>query len=184
MKKIYIKEIQPYKKAATPPLILTITLDKDSHNYFTTLRNKYYPKHCNYLEAHLTFFHRLPSDVFSIEEIIQKLSGREILTLQVTNINNIGNGVVFTVFSDELQLLHKTFQQYLKPYLITKDRVVLKPHITIQNKVTAFKASETAAVLLANFNPFIIQGTGITAWHYIKGSWLLQQHYPFLSRAN
>ena len=164
---------------AAPPLIVTIALDKVSHDYFTVLRNIHYPKHCNYLEAHLTLFHRLPADIMLINEALKKAATRSIINMEVTGIKNIANGVFYNVESTELLALHKKLQQSFKPWLITKDRKKLWPHITIQNKVTAYKASQTAALILLDFKPFTLQGTGFTVWQYCKGPWKLVQQYPF-----
>jgi len=164
---------------AAPPLIVTISMDKVSHDYFTALRNTHYPKHCNYLEAHLTLFHRLPADIILIDEVLKKAAARAILHMEVTGIKNIVNGVIYNVESVELLGLHKKLQQSLKPWLITKDRKKLWPHITIQNKVTAYKASQTTALLLPDFKAFTLQGTGFTVWQYCKGPWKFVQQYPF-----
>ena len=164
---------------AAPPLIVTIALDKVSHDYFTVLRNIHYPKHCNYLEAHLTLFHRLPADIMLINEALKKAATRAIINMEVTGIKNIANGVYYNVNSAELLALHKKLQHSFKPWLITKDRKKMWPHITVQNKVTAYKASQTTALLLSNFKPFTLQGTGFMVWQYCKGPWKFVQQYPF-----
>lgn len=163
-----------------PPLIVTLTLDKVSHDYFTTLRNNNYPKHCNFLEAHLTLFHRLPADILLVDEVLIKTAVRPIINMEVSGITNIVSGVFYNVESAELLALHKTLQQAFKPWLITKDRKKLWPHITIQNKVTAYKAAQTTTLLLPDFKPFTILGTGYTVWQYCKGPWKLVKHYPFI----
>ena len=165
---------------AASPLIVTIALDNVSHNYFTTLRNKHYPTYCNYLEAHLTLFHRLPADILLIDEVLKKAAARAIINMEVTEIKNIANGVYFNVETAELLALHKKLQQSFKPWLITKDRKKLWPHITVQNKVTVYKASQTTALLLSNFKPFTLQAIGFTVWQYNKGPWQLLQQYPFI----
>lgn len=164
---------------AAPPLVVTISLDKVSHDYFTDLRNTHYPKYCNYLEAHLTLFHRLPADIMLIDEALKKAAARPIINMEATGIKNIINGVFYTIESAELLALHKKLQHSFKPWLITKDRKKLWPHITIQNKVTAYKASQTYALLLPDFKPVTLQGTGFTVWQYCKGPWKLLQQYPF-----
>jgi hypothetical protein len=42
------------------PLILTLSLDKASHQFLTNLRSKYFPAHRNFLSAHVTLFHAIP----------------------------------------------------------------------------------------------------------------------------
>ena len=164
---------------AKAPLILTLALDEAAHDLFTALRNKYFPKYCNYLSAHLTLFHHLPENVALIDEVLQEQCRRNILTLEVTGIKNMGNGVAFTIASAELQAMHKAMQQQFEPYLISQDRKALWPHITIQNKVTAYKAKQTTDILLQEFKPFTIQGTGITSWLYLNGPWAKKEEYKF-----
>lgn len=164
---------------AKVPLILTLSLDEAAHDLFTALRDKYFPRYCNYLAAHLTLFHHLPENVALVDEVLQEQCRRKIFTLDVTGIKNIGNGVAFTIASAELQGMHKAMQQRLETYLIPQDRKTLWPHITVQNKVTAHKAKQTADILLQEFTPFTIQATGITSWLYLNGPWLKKEEYKF-----
>ncbi|CAN5810955.1 2'-5' RNA ligase family protein [soil metagenome] len=161
------------------PLIVTLTLDESSQEYFTALRNQYFPKHCNYLQAHLTLFHALPSDSFFIDETLQKLANRITIQLEINGIKSIGNGVAFTVFNKDLSILHKQMQQLFDEYLVAQDRQRLWPHITVQNKVTAFKAKQTLDILSADFKPFNITAIGFSTWLYLKGPWGHKQNYPF-----
>jgi hypothetical protein len=165
--------------ATAPPLIVTVTLDKASHVYFTELRNRYFPAYCNFLEAHLTFFHRLPSSLSIIDESLRRSAERTLMNLEVTGIKNIGNGVVFNIISDELQQLHKDMQRTFDKYLITQDRKKLRPHITVQNKVTAYKAKQTMEKLSQDFKPFAIQAIGFNTWLYLKGPWQKVDDYLF-----
>ncbi|RYY70620.1 MAG: 2'-5' RNA ligase family protein [Chitinophagaceae bacterium] len=161
------------------PLILSILLEEASHLYFTNLRNQYFPKHCNYLEAHLTLFHRLPSGNALIHKTLEDICKRPKMELPVTAIKSMGNGVAFELRSPELAGLHKTLQQKFSRFLITQDRNKLWPHITIQNKVTAFKAATTLAVLQKDFKPFTVQAIGIGSWLYKNGPWEKQADYMF-----
>ncbi|RZL99765.1 MAG: 2'-5' RNA ligase family protein [Pedobacter sp.] len=163
------------------PVILTLTLDAASHAFFTELRTQHFPKHCNYLEAHLTLFHHL-----SMEVVAENLPGifcdRKSMLLDVTAIKNIGNGVAFAIANDELLQMHKQMQAAFDAHLVAQDRQRLWPHVTIQNKVTAFKARQTADLLQKDFNPFQIKGIGISAWRYLDGPWEFLASYPFNSK--
>ncbi|MBC7934330.1 MAG: 2'-5' RNA ligase family protein [Rhizobacter sp.] len=153
------------------PLILTLLLDEQAHEYFTGLRNLHFPKHCNYLEAHLTLFHKLPAEKTIIPHTLKEICKRETIALEVIGLKSMGTGVAFEIQSPELMKLRKTLQQKFSPYLITQDRQKLWPHITIQNKVTAFKASQTLASLQKTFKPFTVAGLGIESWLYKDGPW-------------
>ncbi len=161
------------------PLIVTVKLDKQAQEYFAALRQKHFPAHCNYMEAHLTFFHKLPANLDVMDATLKKFAEHGTMDLEVTGIRNIGNGNVFTLASVELGHLHKAMQQSLGKYLITQDRKKLWPHITVQNKVTAFKAKQTTELLLDNFKPFTIKAIGLTSWLYLKGPWQHQKDYLF-----
>jgi 2'-5' RNA ligase len=161
------------------PLILTLTIDETSYDLFTALRNEYFPKHCNHLEAHLTLFHRLPADLQSIDETILKFCKRPQMELEVSDIKNIGKGAAFVIKSEALQKMHKEMQAAFDKYLISKDRNKLWPHITIQNKVTAYKAKLTTEKLLPGFKPFIITATGIRSWLYKGGPWEQKGEWGF-----
>lgn len=162
-----------------PTLIITLALAEESHQFFNTMRNTHYPKHCNYTPAHLTLLHRLPATLPGIDDVFNQLANRPLMEVQVTGITNMGNGVAYSLEAAALLVLHKTMQDLFQPYLISKDRRIWHPHITVQNKVTAFKAMQTTQHLLQQFTPFSIMATGINAWYYLKGPWLLKQFYPF-----
>ncbi|RYY49758.1 MAG: 2'-5' RNA ligase family protein [Chitinophagaceae bacterium] len=166
------------------PQILDILLDDDSHHYFTRLRNQYFPKHCNYLEAHLTLFHKLPSSNSFIHKTLTAVCKRPVLLLEVTAVKNIGNGVAFEVKSAELSALHKKLQQEFARFLGRQDSNKLWPHITIQNKVTAFKALQTHQTLQQDFKPFSIEARGIGSWLYKGGPWEKVSDYLFETSAS
>lgn len=67
----------------------------------------------------------------------------------------------------------------LFPFLTGKDKKKLWPHITVQNKVTAWKALQTATELRKDFKPFTIQATGFSLWHFNKGPWIPAGEFLF-----
>ncbi|MFT3979778.1 MAG: 2'-5' RNA ligase family protein [Ferruginibacter sp.] len=161
------------------PLILTVKMEEAAHEHFTALRTRYFPKHCNYLEAHLTLFHRLPSDKDLIHQTLLSISKRPVMELKIDAVKSIGNGVAYQVISPELLTLHTTLQQKWAGNLIARDRQPLWPHITVQNKVTAFKAAQTLHLLQKDFSPFSIKGMGISSWLYRNGPWQKLHDYLF-----
>ena len=164
---------------ATPPLIVTLKLNEEAQSYFTALRTQYFPAHANYLDAHLTMFHHLPSSEPFIEDVLQDLATIDAFALEVSEIKNIGNGVAFAITSPPLMDLHSSLQQAFRGHLISQDRHRIWPHITVQNKVTAFKAQQTAEFLQRGFRAFTIQAIGLDTWHYLKGPWQHHRTYPF-----
>ena len=159
-------------------LILTLEMEAARQQFFSDQRDKFFPKHCNYLHAHITLFHKLPDDL-KIENIIQQFTDRRPIELEITSIKNIGNGVAYVIQSNELQELHGAMQKAFAEWLIPQDKNKLWPHITIQNKVTAFKAKETAELLVQDFKPFVVQAIGISSWLYLGGPWEKKATYLF-----
>lgn len=47
---------------STPPLILTAHVNEDDILFFDELRTRFFPPERNFLRAHVTMFHRLPSE--------------------------------------------------------------------------------------------------------------------------
>ncbi|RFM25629.1 2'-5' RNA ligase family protein [Deminuibacter soli] len=162
-----------------PPLIITLQLQAADQLYFNELRNRYFPAHANYLDAHITLFHKLPSNEPLIPQVLQQVAQRTAIALQVSGVSNMGTGVAYALVSAETQALHQQLQQAFEPWLVRQDRQRIWPHITIQNKVTAFKAQQLHTTLQETFQPFMIQATGIATWKYLKGPWRPSNFYPF-----
>lgn len=162
-----------------PPLIITLQIDASAQAFFSGQRKLYFPAHINYLDAHLTLFHKLPADDILIDETIELLCKRKSFSMEVTGIKNIGKGVVYTIYSPELQQLHKQMQLDFSNILIPKDKGKLWPHITVQNKVTANKATVLHQALSKSFKPFCIEATGIATWLYLKGPWQKKAEFLF-----
>ena len=163
-----------------PPLIITLKIDTASQDFFSEQRKLYFPAHVNFLDAHLTLFHKLPADDILINETIELLCKRKSFSMEVTGVKNIGKGVVYTIHSSELQELHKQMQLAFSNILIPQDKGKLAPHITVQNKVTANKANVLHQNLSQSFKPFCIQATGIVTWLYLKGPWEKKAEFLFV----
>ena len=162
------------------PLILTLTLDSASQQYFDNLRKAHFPPERNYLDAHLTLFHHLLQGEKAITEALENLTNHHPqVQLQVTGLRSIGNGVAFSMESAELQQMHKQLQTTWQPWLIPQDRQKLWPHITVQNKVNADVAKQLKNKLEQEFIPFEITGMGLSLFEYLGGPWKFVQGFEF-----
>ena len=99
--------------------------------------------------------------------------------MSVPGLKSIGNGVVYAVESNEVQQLHVQMQQAYNPFLIGQDRQKIWPHITIQNKVTAYKAQTLLKHLSESFEPFTVSATGFATWYYLNGPWQKKAEFFF-----
>lgn len=166
-----------------PALIITLCIDAESQQFFNALRAKHFPAHANYLDAHVTLFHRLPVQQPVIEQGLPGFAQRSPMVIDVTGISHAGNWVAYALQSEALQQLHLNMQQLFSPWLTRQDAKILKPHITVQNKVTAWKAQKLHQQLVEQFTPFQLQATGLQTWLYQKGPWKALHHYPFSTGA-
>lgn len=165
----------------TNPLLLTLNIDAEAQAYFDDLRRQHFPADRNFLDAHLMLFHQLPPQnqqiIRDIQTIVQS-SGK--ISLQISALSSIGNGVAYKTESPELQTMHKQMQNLWQQWLIPQDKNKLWPHITIQNKVTPDVAKALLQKLSADFVPFQITGTGLSLWEYQGGPWRFMQSFEFV----
>ena len=162
--------------------ILTIQLPAVTADYFNQLRRQYYPAHANQVAAHMSLFYRLPADEPQVGAALAAMEAHAPFTMQVNGVQRYTNGVAYTLLSEPLQLLHQSLQQRWMPLLTWRDQQPLRPHITIMNQVTAWKAQQLHEKLLAEFQPFEITATGLQLWRYLKGPWKLLETYSFAGK--
>ncbi|GGK68641.1 2'-5' RNA ligase family protein [Rufibacter glacialis] len=162
------------------PLIVALTLNQEAFDFFTALRTQHFPPDRNYLSAHLTLFHHLPPNQPEILEHLSLICQKQAtIPLQVTGLMRLGQGVAYQVAGEQLQQLHLALQKEWEPFLTPQDRQKLRPHITVQNKVTPAQAQELERQLTATFSPFAITGTGLTVWEYAGGPWDFYRQFDF-----
>ena len=163
------------------PLILTLEMDDRSQERFDRLRELHFPQERNYLNAHLTLFHKLPGDREAeiSSELREVCQDRGPLTLSVTDLRFLGRGVAYELSSPGLSALRRDLARRWDPWLGAQDRQGFKPHVTVQNKVPPEMARALHGQLQATFTPFEVDGLGLSLWRYLDGPWELLGTYPF-----
>ena len=166
-----------------PPIIISLTLDEVSAEFFNELRKQHFPSAINYIDAHLTLFHKLPAEREDLKEETRALvSGFKAFTIEVTALQNLGRGVAYKLASEELQQLHAALKRIWLPHLTPQDLQPFRPHITVQNKVTPDEAGELLKQLGNDFIPITAAATGIEMHSYLNGPWRLEEAIPFSRR--
>jgi 2'-5' RNA ligase superfamily len=160
-------------------LIITLKIDDVSQAYFNEKRKQHYPAYANFVDAHITLFHKLPSDKNIVYDTLQQLCNTKAFDIQVEGIKSIDNFVAYEISSSTLQAMHVAMQAIFANMLNEKDREILWPHITVHNKATVFKALKTHEKLLVDFSPFNITAIGFTTWLYAKKEWIKEDDYLF-----
>lgn len=155
------------------PLILTAAMDAPTAARFEALRRRWFPPRRNLVPAHITLFHQLPGSEFDGVVGRLRMLARTLPPplVEVTGLRSLGGGVAYKLQSPELEALHAELVSGFGPLLTLQDRQGYRPHLTIQNKVTATVARATLADLEASFVPFAFRVTGVAVWRYLGGPW-------------
>jgi 2'-5' RNA ligase len=164
-----------------PPLILTLELDPSSFGIFTALRKEHFPPERNFLDAHITLFHKLPGEQeesikTTLKEICCQIST---LTLSFSSLRFLGKGVAVNIESPELIELRKQLATPWNNWLEAQDKQPFKPHVTLQNKVTPEEARAVLEQLQETWVPLSGKGTSLLLWRYLGGPWELLESFPF-----
>ncbi|MEJ7684635.1 MAG: 2'-5' RNA ligase family protein [Segetibacter sp.] len=162
-----------------PPLILTLSIEKEATLFFNSLRKKHFPPSRNFIDAHLTLFHALPNEVEIINTVKDLCNLQKPFELIIKEVVSIGKGVAYKIESNELMQLHKSLQYKWQNFLSLQDRQKLWPHITIQNKVPLQEVKQLLYELKNNFTPFSTSATGLQLWEYLNGPWKLVEYFVF-----
>lgn len=165
--------------SAEPTYILTAGLDADSFAWLDDLRRKHFPPERNILQAHLTLFHRLSSAQTA------RLADLDLPTAPLPVVFDrpvlLGFGVAIEVHSPDLEHLRTAAQNVMRGELSRQDSQAWRPHVTIQNKVTA----EVALRLYGQMNNAFVRRagtvTGLLVGEYLGGPWRAAERHHFTS---
>ena len=95
---------------------------------------------------------------------------------------NLGGGVAFRLVSPDLHAMRLRLAEDFHGLLSAQDSGGWRPHVTIQNKVSAKEARELIATLERDFRarPLAIGGLGLH--RYLDGPWEKLALYSFRGR--
>jgi len=164
--------------------VLTVGLPEADQARFDRERRALFPPGRTVVGAHLTLFHALPGDrLHAIVDGLRSLGARPPLSMQVTGILSLGRGVAYRVESAALIALHRQLQQLWSDRLTRQDAQPLRPHITVQNKVSPETARQTMAELHAGFRPSGLVAVSLDLWEYVDGPWCPLGRFEFAGAA-
>ena len=137
------------------------------------MRRAYFPPERNQLEAHLTLFHHLPPSI--VDELKHRLTEetRHVRAPQAraAGLMSLGGGVAFRIEAPELTAIRGRLAEAFVGMLTPQDAGGWRPHVTIQNKVTANVAKLLLAELQRGFQPRSVEIAGLATWWYRGGPW-------------
>ena len=157
--------------------ILTAEMDNESFAWLDGLRREHFPPDRNFLSAHLTLFHRLsPAQVARLRLIERPCAPVE---LRFDRVVFLGFGVALGVQSAELERLRSKARAEIGGEFSRQDAQPWKPHVTVQNKVTAESARQLQDALEQGFSERVGAVTGLLVWQYLGGPWTLADRIAF-----
>jgi len=163
------------------PLVLTLRLDDGTRARFERERAALFPTGRTAVGAHATLFHAVPGRIRpDVEQVLDRHRSLAPFLVAVTEPFSLGRGVAYGLSSPELLALHRGLQDRWRDALTAQDRQRLRPHITVQNKVTPEVARATLARLRAAYVPADATGLGVELWRYDGGPWTPLGRYDFV----
>ena len=162
------------------PLILCADLAPADFAQLDALRRAHYPPERNLLPAHLTMFHALPPS--ALDDAKRQLAlhaegppPRAILA----GLMNLGSGVAFRIVSDDLDDIRAAIADHFHGALTLQDAHGWRPHVTIQNKVSASQARALLIELERGFRPRQLGIAALSLHRYLGGPWERVARCPF-----
>jgi 2'-5' RNA ligase superfamily len=160
-----------------PTYILTAEMDDASFARLDALRREHFPPERNFLSAHISMFHRLvPAQAARLRDLTLPPSP---LAVRFDALLPLGFGVAIRVRSDELERLRDDIRAAIGGEFSSQDRQPWRPHVTIQNKVTAEAARLLQQQLDQSFAAREGTVTGLLLWEYLGGPWKFVERLAF-----
>ncbi len=162
-----------------PTFIVTARLDAESAAFLTSLRARYFPPDRNFLDAHVTLFHKLTASGLDVLDRAVVEADPRPIGARLASPYSLGRGVAIRVESGGLVALRGRLADRLHADLSAQDRQRYAPHATIQNKVTAGEAGRCLAEVREGWSARAARFEGIDLWEYLGGPWKHQALLPF-----
>jgi hypothetical protein len=163
-------------------LIITAELGASDQARFDAQRARHFPPERNRLPAHLTMFHALPpSAELEVKRRLGELASQSPPRAIAAGLMNLGGGVAFRIVSDDLERIRDSLTDDFRGLLSAQDAGGWRPHITVQNKVSAKEARRLLIELERDFAPGPVKISGLGLHRYLDGPWEPVAVYPFRS---
>lgn len=163
-------------------LIVTAGLGVGDFAWLDAQRRAYFPPDRNQLSAHLTMFHALaPSLEAEVRGVLKTLTDAPPPRATIAGLINLGGGVAYRIDSAALTEIRAVIAAHFHGSLTAQDGQGWRPHVTIQNKVSAIEAKRTYDTLSRDFRPRPIAISGLELHRYLGGPWETLGRWSFRS---
>ena len=156
------------------PLIVTLEMDADAQAAFEALRRAHFPPERLFVGAHVTMFHALPGDRETevAETLARAARGLAPLPFTPRPPEPLGRrGVAYFLDCARASTAKRRLAAAWDFALTPQDAGGMRPHVTVQNKVTPEVAAATLTALRARPLPPAGRFEALALWHYRGGPW-------------
>ncbi|MGH6728630.1 MAG: 2'-5' RNA ligase family protein [Sphingomicrobium sp.] len=131
----------------------------------------------------MTMFHALPpSAEAEIRHRLAEAAKGPPPRARINGLMDLGGGVAFRIVSDDLDRIREELAEGLGGLLGARDSGGWRPHVTIQNKVSARESRALHAALEAEFRPRALRVPALGLHRYLGGPWERLATFSFRGR--
>jgi hypothetical protein len=158
--------------AKAAPLIVSALFGAEDFAWLDSLRRAHYPPERNRLPAHLTLFHHLPPSVApELRRRLAEISRSAPPAAETAGLIDLGGGTALRIHSPALEAIRGQLAEAFTGLLTPQDQAGWRPHVTIQNKVSAAEARQLRETLKNQLKHRALRIDGLAAWTYREGAW-------------
>ena len=167
--------------ATSQPFILTVKLEPHLSDTLDALRREHFPPERNFLAAHVTLFHALPSvrEAALRTDLHEVAAATSVFGVALPGVGHWGEGVFVRLESPDLLAARAHLKARWEPWLTRQDRQGWRPHVTVQNKVPKERAQALFDHLSATWQPRSGSALGFELWRYLGGPWAFVASFDF-----
>lgn len=162
------------------PLIVTAELPEALQSRADQLRQAHFPPERNFLKAHVTLFHALPSFAEGeVRDALAQEARARPVAARLVDVMNLGRGTALRITSPEMLSLRERLADRFHGLLTPQDQQAPRLHITIQNKVSASEARALQQTLAPRIAATDFAFRGFELHRYRGGPWEFVQRWRF-----
>lgn len=163
------------------PFIVCLKMDRLSFERLSAWRKLYFPPERNFLDAHLTLYHRLPFPAHEIiRDALRNLTMRResfVLTFEQIVHHQLFLGIKLA--TPEVVQLKKELDRDLTLWLAPQDRQTIVPHVTVSNNGQLEAVDRAKEELEKTFVPWQGRAEGLQLFRYRRGPWEWLEDFSF-----
>lgn len=167
------------------PYIVTAELPPDVLSWADGLRRQHFPPERNHLVAHVTLFHAFaPSLLDELKGVLARMASCHAAPdARIAGLMSLGKGTAIKLDSPGIIAIREEIAEHFHGALTAQDSHAIRPHITIQNKVTPQEARALQTELAPVLPERTFRFAGLGLHLYRGGPWQAAGRWSFRGKA-